>query len=402
LKKQTKRVDKRRLFVGILAAVLVVALVLPLMIYISVPAGAVTQSEINTLKENAAKLAEQKKTLSSKISELAQDKAKVLDQKAALDEQSAVLQAEIDNITAIIAQYDLLITEKEKELAEAERKEQEQYALFCKRVRSMEEGGSYSYLEVLFGAADFSDLLDRVTFIQEIMEYDQNVMDQLAKARQDIADKKAELEAAQQEQETARGQLQERQSELDAQIQQAIDLVNQLGAQRDQYQAALEQLEKEENSISAEIDQKIAALEKQNSTAGTPIKSESGYLWPLSGYSRISSGYGGRYHPLTGRWKVHNGIDIPAPGGTPIYATKSGTVVVSAYGSSYGNYVSISHGGGNSSLYAHMSRRAVSVGQTVKQGQVIGYVGTTGSSTGNHLHFEIKVNGARINPKSVF
>ncbi|MBQ1352294.1 MAG: peptidoglycan DD-metalloendopeptidase family protein [Oscillospiraceae bacterium] len=402
MKKQTKRTDKRRLFVVVLACVLVLALLLPLMIYISTPAGAVTQSEINNLKANAAKLAEQKKGLSQKISELAQDKERVLEQKAALDQQNALLQDEIDNTTALIAQYDVLIKEKAAELEEAKRKEQEQYALFCKRVRSMEESGSDSYLAALFGATDFGDLVDRVTFIQEIMEYDQNLMDQLAAAREAIAEKKAELETAQKEQKQAKADLQARQNELEAQIQEAIALVNQLAAQKEEYQSALQQLEKDEDRISAEIEQKIAALEKKNATIGVTIKSESGYLWPLNGYTRVSSGFGGRIHPLTGRWKVHTGLDIPAPGGTPIHATKSGTVVVSAYGSSYGNYVSISHGGGNSSLYAHMSRRAVSVGQTVKQGQVIGYVGTTGSSTGNHLHFEIRVNGARINPKSVF
>jgi murein DD-endopeptidase MepM/ murein hydrolase activator NlpD len=293
-----------------------------------------------------------------------------------------------------------------------------QYDMFCQRVRSMEESGIDSYAAVLFGAKDFSDLVDRVTFIQEVVEYDNNIMEMLAATRQKIADTKAELETDKQEQEAAKVKLQQKEAELEKQIQEATNLVKQMEAQSDSYQVALQQLAEEEDAISAQIDQKVAELEKQQEAArqaqnqsqgqsqnqgqGTTGSSSSGYLWPLGGYTSISSGFGGRTHPIAGVWRMHNGVDVPAPGGTPIRATKSGQVIVSAYGGSYGNYVSISHGGGSSSLYAHMSKRAVGAGQTVQKGQVIGYVGTTGSSTGNHLHFEIKVHGSRINPLSVF
>lgn len=432
LQKRVKYVGKRRWFVGIMACLLAAALLLPLVAYVMGPAGAVTQSEINKLKQNAANLDAQKNELSTKIGVLSQDKAKAVEQKRALDEQNAVLQSEIDTITQMIEKYTALIDEKQIELEEAQRKEAVQFELFCRRVRSMEESGTDSYAAVLFGAKDFSDLLDRVTFIQEVVEYDNNIMQLLAATRQKIADTKAELQTNKQEQETAKGKLQEKKAELGQQIAAASDLVKQMEAQSDSYQVALRQLAEEEDAISAQIDQKVAELERQqeaerqakakaqakaqsqtknqtqnqtqnqNQSQGNTTASSSGYLWPLSGYTRISSGYGGRTHPIAGVWRIHNGIDIPAPAGTPIRATKSGQVIVSAYGGSYGNYVSISHGGGNSSLYAHMSRRAVSAGQTVQQGQVIGYVGTTGSSTGNHLHFEIKVGGNRINPASVF
>jgi murein DD-endopeptidase MepM/ murein hydrolase activator NlpD len=418
LQKRTKHVDKRRWFIGIMACVLAVALLLPLLAYVVGPADAATQSEINKLKQNAANLDAQKKELSTKINTLSQDKEKAVEQKRALDEQNAILQSEIDNITTMIAEYTKLIDEKQVELAEAERKEALQYDMFCQRVRSMEESGIDSYAAVLFGAKDFSDLVDRVTFIQEVVEYDNNIMEMLAATRQKIADTKAELETDKQEQEAAKVKLQQKEAELEKQIQEATNLVKQMEAQSDSYQVALQQLAEEEDAISAQIDQKVAELEKQQEAArqaqnqsqgqsqnqdqGTAGSSSSGYLWPLGGYTSISSGFGGRTHPIAGVWRMHNGVDVPAPGGTPIRATKSGQVIVSAYGGSYGNYVSISHGGGSSSLYAHMSKRAVGAGQTVQKGQVIGYVGTTGSSTGNHLHFEIKVHGSRINPLSVF
>ena len=132
------------------------------------------------------------------------------------------------------------------------------------------------------------------------------------------------------------------------------------------------------------------------------VPSESGFVWPLPGYYTLSSLFGGRIHPITGRPNNHTGIDIPAPGGTPIVAAKSGVVTKSLHKGSYGSYVVISHSDGTSTLYAHMSRRAVSAGQTVKQGQVIGYVGHTGSATGDHLHYEVRVGGSRRDPVSYY
>ena len=152
----------------------------------------------------------------------------------------------------------------------------------------------------------------------------------------------------------------------------------------------------------AEIAQKQKQLEEQRRQNNITIDSETSYLWPLPGYYRLSSLFGYRIHPITGEAHSHTGIDIPAPGNTPILACKSGQVVTSAYHYSYGNYVVIDHGNGNSTLYAHMSSRAVSEGDMVTQGQTIGYVGTTGSSTGNHLHLEVRDNYTRVDPESKF
>lgn len=125
----------------------------------------------------------------------------------------------------------------------------------------------------------------------------------------------------------------------------------------------------------------------------------SGFLFPLpAGSSVITSPYGFRYHPIDGQYRFHNGVDLGAAAGTPIYATKSGTVTTATYASGYGNYVTINHGDGFSSLYGHMTYYTVSYGQTVSQGEIIGYVGSTGYSTGNHLHFTLFYNGSTVNP----
>ena len=175
-------------------------------------------------------------------------------------------------------------------------------------------------------------------------------------------------------------------------------LIAEISGQESQVKAAEAKLQAAANAADAEI----RAAEKELASQIANVPSESGFLWPLPGRYNLSSLYGSRKHPVTGKANNHTGIDVPAPSGTPIQACKSGVVTTSTYNNSYGNYVVVSHSDGTSTLYAHMSRRNASKGQTVSQGQVIGYVGTTGSSTGNHLHLEIRVNGSRRDPINYF
>jgi murein DD-endopeptidase MepM/ murein hydrolase activator NlpD len=207
------------------------------------------------------------------------------------------------------------------------------------------------------------------------------------------------LEATEAELEASKTELDERKAELDTQITAAQQLVAEITAEESEYTAAKAELEAQEEAVTKQINQLLAQLAAQNTT----VVSESGYLWPLPGYTSISSYFGYRTHPVTGQVNsFHGGIDIPAPKNTKILASRSGQVIISAYNSSYGNYVVLNHGNNQVTLYAHMNSRAVSVGDTVKQGQVIGYVGTTGSSTGYHLHFEVRINGTQVNPLQFF
>ena len=375
---------------------LVVALVLSLAIPLVpetmvVPASAVTQAEINDLKDDAADLRAQQKELQNQLAAIKEDKNKALEQKTLLEQQINATQAEIDTIQDQISKYDDLIAQKQDELAEAEEKEKAQYELFCERVRYMEEQGEVSYWSILFSSSDFSDLLDNAMMVDEIMQYDNQVMNDLIAIRQQIAQDKADLETARQEQQAAKDEQESAKASLKSQESEVDALISQISSQ----QAEVEQAE-------AAIDKQVAAAEKELAAQISTVVSESGFMWPLPGYNTLSSLFGGRTHPVTGKPNNHTGIDIPAPSGTPIKAAKSGVVTTSTYNSSYGNYVVVSHSDGTSTLYAHMSRRGVSKGQTVSQGQVVGYVGTTGSSTGNHLHFEIRVNGSRVDPVNYF
>lgn len=389
----------RRWLIRLCSAALVALMVLPVLPdAVVLPASAVTQAEINQMKEDAAALKKQRAELQKQLKAIQADKSKALDQKALLEQQINATQAEINNIAAQITQYDQLIAQKETELAATEEKERAQYELFCKRVREMEEQGEVSYWSILFSSDDFSDLLDNAMMVEEIMDYDNQVMNELIAIREQIEADKTALETARQEQKDAKAEQEAAKAELKSQQAQVDALIAEISGQESQVKAAEAKLQAAANAADAEI----RAAEKELASQIANVPSESGFLWPLPGRYNLSSLYGSRKHPMTGKANNHTGIDVPAPSGTPIQACKSGVVTTSTYNNSYGNYVVVSHSDGTSTLYAHMSRRNASKGQTVSQGQVIGYVGTTGSSTGNHLHLEIRVNGSRRDPINYF
>ena len=379
----------------LLAVVLLAADMAPL------ASAKVTQADINKLKNESAALDKKQTEIEKKLKELANDKKQVLNRRALLDEKIANTQSQISNVEGQIANYNQLIAENEAALAEAEEKEEAQYELFCRRVRTMEEQGTVSYWEVLFGATSFDDMLSRLTDVQEIMEADQRVIDQLKVLQVEISETKAGLEENKAATEAAKAELEAKKAELDQQRSEATALVQEIKSNEADYKDAKAELDREEERIQAEIVRLSKELAAQEAAAGQSTQTNpGGYIWPVD--SRyITSTVGGRASPGGVGSTNHKGTDIGRVGYTsPIYAAKAGTVIVSTYSKSYGNYVVVSHGSGNTTLYAHMSSRKAEVGQKVKQGQVIGITGSTGNSTGPHLHFEITENGERINPLS--
>lgn len=365
--------------------------------------SAVTQAEIDALKGSAGKLAEQKKDIQAQLKAVQADKSNALKKKELLEDQIDLIRQEIANINEQIAMYDQLIAEKTAELEQAEADEKAQFDLFCRRMRHMEEQGETSYWSILFTSGDFSELLDNYMMIEEIIQYDNQVIDSLVALQEKVANDRTVLEGAQAEQEEAKAQQMAAQDELKAQEDEVDKLIAEISAQED----LLEEMEEELNKAAKALDAQIKAKEREYAAQVANVPSESGYLWPLpGGYNTISSLAGGRIHPVTGKPGNHAGIDIPAPSGTNIYAAKSGVVIHAAKGTgsswSYGNYVIVSHSDGTSTLYAHMSRIGCKEGQTVKQGDVVGYVGTTGRSTGNHLHFEVRSGSTRKDPVNYF
>ena len=242
-------------------------------------------------------------------------------------------------------------------------------------------------------------MLTRLNDVNEVMDADQKVIDDLKALQVEITEKKEQLEDSKAEREAAKADLVSKKSELDKQRQQAISMVNAINDNEQENKETQAALDAEEDRILAEalrLSKKLA--EEQAAQGKSPQSNPGGYIWPVD--SRyITSTVGGRASPGGIGSTNHKGTDIGRVGYTsPIYAAKSGTVIVSQYSSSYGNYVVISHGSGNTTLYGHMSSRKVEAGQYVNQGDVIGITGSTGHSTGPHLHFEITENGVRINP----
>ena len=386
----------RRLFCVVLALALLLPLSGPAAV---IPASAVTQSEIDDLKDQAEDLDNQREELQEQIEAIQSDKSRALERKSLLEQQISATQAEINNIQAQIEKYTQLIMEKEEELAQAEAEEAELYEQFCQRVRYMEEEGEISYWSILFSSSDFSDLLDNFMMVEEFIDYDNRMMEEILALQEQIQSDKAELETARTEQETARTEQEKAKADLQAQEAEVDSLIEEISGQED----LLEQQEAQLKAAADAMDDEIRRLEREMASQISGVVSESGFQWPLpASWNTLSSLFGNRTHPITGRPNNHTGIDIPASRNTEIYAAKSGVVVTSTYNSSYGNYVVVSHSDGTSTLYAHMNSRNATVGQTVSQGQVIGYVGTTGSSTGNHLHFEVRVNGSRVDPVDYF
>ena len=276
-----------------------------------------------------------------------------------------------------------------RSIAANEALEQQQTELFHKQIRMEEEQGTVSYWSVLFKATSFSDLISRIDFINEIVRYNKQVIDNLRQTRQELAEDKAALE----EQNEA---LSASKQELEGQISESMKLLAEYIKTEEGKQAEYDAIKAEEEAL----DGLIAAAEEKARELGLDdiVGTVGGYAWPCNGIRWITSLFGGRQSPGGIGSTNHKGVDIGTPMGTPILAAKAGKVTWANWNGGYGNCIIISHGKGNSTLYGHLSGYNVKEGDTVTQGQVIGYSGSTGNSTGPHLHFGIMENDTWVDP----
>ncbi len=358
-------------------------------------AHAVTQEQIDNLKNASRELANESSKLKLQLAELKDQRSSAIQRKNLLDQQIALTTQQIDNTEKQISGFEAMLAQTAYELEENRKQEEAQYAVFCERARVMEEAGSSSYWAVLFKADSFSDLLSRLSDVQEVMNYDQGVLDELRRLQESIRAKQEEQEELMAQTEEAKTELETHKADLDQQRTEAEALVAEIEENVDEYQEQLDELNAEREQIQAEIVKKSNELAQQMNMTAT----KGGYIWPETVSRRITSPMGGRNTGIPGASTNHKGVDIGGVGYTTnVLATKAGVVITSKLSSSYGNYVVISHGPGNTTLYAHMSSRAVKEGDTVTQGQIIGVTGDTGISRGAHLHYEITENGSRVNP----
>jgi len=368
----------------------------------------VTQAEINRLRDEKKEYEKKKQEIQSRINTIEFERMTEVAKKTVLDDRISLTGMEIDNISETIDQYVVLIAEKQVEVIEAQDREDTQLKLYRSRVRDMEENGVISYLEIIFDSTSFSDLLARIDFVGDIMRADEITYHNLIKAKHETEAAEEALRQTKLEMEEEKVQLEIKEEELLEQLAEANELIAQIQANLDTENALYQETAAEEARLQREINAKAEELRKQEErdriAAISRVRGTGELIWPVPSSGYVSSGFGIRMHPVFRVMRQHFGIDIGANHGANVIAADSGRVITSAYNSSYGNYIVISHGNVNgvtmTTLYAHLSSRRVSEGANVTKGQVIGLIGSTGISTGPHLHFEVTVNGSRINPMS--
>ena len=384
------------------------------------------KSQISKLKEDQLAVREQLEELEREQDSNWESIEEMVEQKDNIDRQIALLYAQIENLNSQIRVQTELIAANQEELDEAEAKLAELNEKNQERIQAMEEEGEISFWSVLFKAKSFTELIDQLNMIEEIQQADQRRMSELSEAAVAVAKARVYLSEEKAELEEARSELLQTQTELDEKRTEADRILVELNADH----RALEQMEADYEAEEAELSAQIAAAEVEYTKAlraeeearrkaeeerrrqeenskpssdSSSVENEGRYpaneSWrrPCS-WRKLTSPYGYRTHPITGQWKFHNGVDLANSMGTPIYAARSGSVTVATHGKTYGEYVTINHGDGYSSLYAHMTHYVVSKGQYVTKGQLIGYMGTSGRSNGPHLHFSIFYNGSSVNP----
>ena len=381
---------------GLMTALLVGALL---------PGGGPVQhaqaASTSQLKSRLAELKSARAEANAAVEALEGESEKYSEKIAALDYQIQSTRAELNATQKIIDSLTRDIADKQDELDETIAQLDEKQELFETRIRVMYENGDTTYLEVLLSSEDFSDMLTNMEIVSQIMDYDKRIVEEYKALKAQIETQKAALESDRKDKQDYADDLEQAYEEIEAQKKEYKALKAKVDSDLALKKAEAERMLREQD----EINDEIAALSRQETAAsgGGGGKVYSGSLvWPCPSYSRISSQYGYRTHPISGTRKLHKGLDIAASSGNPVIAAASGTVVKSYFSSSYGNYVVISHGGGLMTAYAHMTRRLVSAGQTVAAGQQVGTVGSTGNSTGPHLHFEVYVGGSTTNPMNYF
>lgn len=411
---------KRNLLALVIACVLVFQLITP------TPAYAASSSEIrnqiNALKEEKEEIQEKIAEVQEQYEENENEIANIIAQKDVIDQEIQLLYAQITNINEQIAAYNVLIADRQDELDTAESRYEALSEDNKTRVRTMEEDGEVSYWEVVFRANSFTDLLDRLDIVEEIAAADKRHLQELSDAadavevaQEELETEKAELEATKTELDATELELDEKRKEADALIQELLEKADDLEALEAEFeaqeQAFLEEIAAKEMEYDAAKQAEWEAYmatyvppttEPASGTTASGTTTSSGtasggtWLVPCS-YTSITSPFGYRESPTTGASTYHQGVDLDTGTGWPVYATRAG-IAYTAYSSSAGNYVTIDHQDGFKSIYMHLSGFSISNGTVVSAGQQIGLTGSTGVSTGDHLHFGISLNGVYVNP----
>ena len=331
-----------------------------------------------------------------KYEQIESSKDKAQAQKQSLKNQQSIILDQISQSIEQIQQKELEIANQEQVIAEKQAQIDERWGDFKDRMQAMQVMHDSGAVAMITSAQSLYDLLTFSTTLQQVSEKDTEVLEEMNQQKAELEAEKQELEQAMAELESAKAALEDKSDQLSANIQAQDATISKLDADA----KAQEQVVAEKQKLADEAEAAYEQWVQQNASSGSGVCAE-GFIWPLPGAGRVTTEFGADQWVNGVFSSGHKGLDIAIAGGTPIYAAHNGTVAATTGHWSYGNVVMIDNGDGISTLYAHMQSAAiVSVGQTVTQGQVIGYVGSTGNSSGNHLHFEVRVNGMRQNPRN--
>ncbi len=392
MKKFTDKITVR----GAITAVLCGAMLLTGAIMPTAPVSAaeINDSTIAGLEEQINALQQQQNALLGQINSIKNEVYVAYDYKIQMDALVTVTAQKMELADALVKELEGKISDSEKEITKKEKEIADTKEKVIERLRYAQENGNVSELELILEAKGMSDFLSRLDKVNSMIEYDRDIMTNYKSQKTDLESKQTTLEASKSAQETTIAALEKEKEEYAAMAQESLDYMTQLQNNQAQLEAQFNKASAAEDALNAELTEYIKKLQAQNQV----VPDQTGFMRPIKqGVGYVSSPYGWR--TIYGVSDFHQGTDIACGHGTPILASSGGKVIIAESHWSYGNYLIIDHGGGISTLYAHCSSLAVSVGQTVTKGQTIAYVGSTGFSTGNHVHFEYRINGERQDPE---
>lgn len=379
---------------------------LSLLLIISVSSSTVfAASDLGTQKSKLNTVKTEKGKISAEIKEKKQEVNTIKNNIYSLDSKINESQSKLDSMQTQMAGLNVEIKSTKNKINTIEKDLVKNEALLKERLRVMYKTKDVSYLEIILNSENLIDLLSNVNNIQRIVDYDREVLENLETSKKKHEAQKRSLEASKTKMTKIQEQMKAEQAVMEQNMSVQLTEKHKIAQDINSLKLQEEELQRESASIEKQIQAILAESAKKNqkNTTKTPATkpnySGGSMRWPLAVKGKITSGYGSRRDPINGVSSFHQGLDIAAPKGTAVYAAADGTVIFSGYRNSYGNVVMINHGGGIVTVYAHNSSLVAKKGQTVKAGTVISKVGSTGYSTGNHLHFEVRKNGSTVNPR---
>lgn len=389
-----------RILAVILAILMAGSLLISVLSSLSADAATLSQAQLDALKYFRGEIQQEQDEIAAEINSLEYQQFSVLERKEVLDEEIDLIQQEIDNIEAQTQVFEQYLIDKEAEVEAFRQAEQDQFMAFQERIRAMEENGFTAYFLHLLAAESVPDFIQRLDLVLELVEYDNEVYAQLNEARQATENAIAELEEAKQDQLVIAAEVGGCQFLLDQKVAEASALIADVQQNYSLYPEEYDEIVTAENALQREVDEMVAEVARQEAAtnADEAVAATRSFIWPSVESRIVTTQFGTQLDPEYGHYTTHYGIDIAVNYGSQVLAADTGSVVAATYDPAYGYYILLNHGNGRSTLYAHLSRIDVEEGSTVIQGHPIALSGSTGATPQPHLHFEVRVEGLRVNP----